>query len=116
MEARACRNGLRHAPLQLGARKERIKLLQGPLVDYDILLGADWMTENNPDIDWKRRRVIVDGIDLTAPVEKDTKLLSKKQLSKLLKKHLDDVASVHVVSLHAVSSEPARSPDLDGFL
>ena len=48
-----CGQRLQQAQIQISGWRERLDLDVTPLRDYDVVLGKPWLTQHNPQVDWK---------------------------------------------------------------
>ncbi len=63
----------RRVKFRIGDFEEELKISILPTKGYDMILGLDWMTRNNPVIDWKKQTITkVDAVEDTETTEPQT--------------------------------------------
>jgi hypothetical protein len=73
--------------LKVGSYSDIINLCTLPIHDYDCILGMSWLQKNNPRIDWIKRDVIVNNLNLSvdslcsADTNTDKSSINKQQSS-----------------------------------
>jgi len=75
--------------------------------DYDILLGMDWLTDCNPDIDWKQKIITLRDVPRLVPQTRYVRTMSKqsrrddgevslKVMRKINRKNPNNVYMIHI--------------------
>src|SRR4051812_23167114 len=59
------------AKLEIQDHTETINLDALPLEGNDVILGKPWLRKHNPNIDWKKNEIIIQGINKKVTLEKD---------------------------------------------
>lgn len=53
------RSTVQQAPMTIGAYSDRLNCICLPLQGYDVILGMPWLRRENPHIDWRSHRLII---------------------------------------------------------